>query len=166
MQHPESAGLPPPRALFARGIRGTAAVLITLLAPAISMSGTVTTGLNGTSPAVRFPPGFGVSPAAAIAATTVAAVLAALIARRDALIAIPVSPGPWAITGASVIAVGTQARHTGLTDWGWIPAAASLTGAAAGIPLAAHRSRAGQRPGPRTHRPPASHREHTQPARP
>ena len=161
MQHLESARLPPAHALFARGTRGAAAVLITLLAPVISMSGTLTTGLNGTSPAVRFPPGLGVSLAATIAATAVAAVLAALIARRGALIAIPVSLGLWAITGASVVAAGIQLHHAGLTDWGWILVAASLIGAAVGMPLAAHRRQAG----PRT-RPPASHREHTQPARP
>ena len=166
MQYLESAGRPSAHARFARWIRGTAAVLITLTAPAISMSGALTIGLNGTSPAVRFPPGFGVSLAATIAATTIAAVLAALIARRDALIAIPVSLGLWAITGASVVAAGIQLRHTGLADWGWILVAASLIGAAVGMPLAAHRSRPGQRPGRRTHRLPASHREHTQPARP
>ena len=89
----------------------------------ISMSVTLTTGLNGTSPAVTFPPGYGVSLAATVAATTVAAILAALIARRDALMAIPASLGLWAITGASVVAVGIQLRHTGLTDWGgsWSP---------------------------------------------
>src|SRR5215831_8392869 len=120
MQQLESAGLPPAHALFARGIRGMAAVLITLLAPVISMSGTLTTGLNGTSAAVRFPPGFGVSLAATIAATVVAAVLAALIARRDALIAIPVSLGLWAITGLSVVSAGAQLGHTGLILWGVI----------------------------------------------
>lgn len=109
----------------------------------------LTTGLNGTSPAVRFPPGYGVSLAATVAATTVAAILVALIARRDAQIAIPVSLGIWAITGASVVAVGLH-RRTGLTDWGWILIAASVIAAAAGMPLATHRRRASQRPGPRT----------------
>jgi hypothetical protein len=135
MQHLESAGLPPAHALFARGIRGAAAVLIILVAPVISMSGTLTTGLNGTSPAVRFPPGFGASLAATIAATAVAAVLAALIARRDALMAIPVSLGLWAITGASVVPVGIQLRHTGLTDWGWILVAHHLSEQRAACPL-------------------------------
>jgi hypothetical protein len=50
MQHLKSAGLPPAHAPFARGIRGAAAVLITLVAPVISMSGALTTGLKGTSP--------------------------------------------------------------------------------------------------------------------
>jgi hypothetical protein len=96
-------------------------VLIALVAPVISMSGTLTTGLNGTSPAVTFPPGYGVSLAATVAATTVAAILAALIARRDALIAIPASLGLWAIIGVSVVAEGTQLGHTGLTGWGVDP---------------------------------------------
>jgi hypothetical protein len=111
------------------------------------MSGALTTGLNGTSPAVKFPPGYGASLAATIAATTLAAVLAAVIARRDALIAIPASLGLWAITGASVVAAGIQLGHTGLTLWGVILVAASVTGAAAGMLLAAHRRPAGQQPG-------------------
>jgi hypothetical protein len=139
----------------ARWIRRSAAVLLTLAAPAISISGALTTGLNGTSPAVRFPPGYGVSLAATVAATTIAAVLTALIARRDALVAIPVSLGIWFITGLSVVTAGAQLRHTGLTLWGVILVAASVTGAAAGMLLAAHRKRAGQQPGPHTSRQPA-----------
>jgi hypothetical protein len=71
MQHLESAGLPPAHAPVARGIRAAAAVMITLVAPVISMSGALTTGLNGTSPAVKFPPGYGVALAATEAATTI-----------------------------------------------------------------------------------------------
>ena len=85
-----------------RYIRRSAAILLTLAAPLMSISGALTTGLNGTSPAVRFPPGYGVTLAATVAATTLAAVLAALIARRDALVAIPVSLGIWAIAGLAV----------------------------------------------------------------
>jgi hypothetical protein len=105
-----------------------------------------------------------VSLAATVAATVVAAILAALIARRDALIAIPVSFGLWAIIGISVVAVGAHLRHTGLTDWGWILVTASGIGAAADMPLAAHRGP------PRQHRGRAAaaarHPEHAQPARP
>ena len=132
---------------FGRWIRRSSAVLITLAAPAISFSGALTTGLKGTSPAVTLPPGYGVSLAATVAATTLAAVLAALIARRDALVAIPASLGIWLITGLSVIYEGAQLGHTGLTLWGVILAAASLTAAAAGMPLAAHRGKAGQQSG-------------------
>jgi hypothetical protein len=57
MRHLESAGLPPAHAPVARGIRAAAAVLIALVAPVISMSGTLTTGLNGTSPRPRSHPG-------------------------------------------------------------------------------------------------------------
>jgi hypothetical protein len=165
MQHLESAGLPPAHAPVARGIRAAAAVMITLVAPVISMSGALTTGLNGTSPAVKFPPGYGVALAATVAATTVAAILAALIARRDALVAIPASLGLWALIGVSVVAEGTQLGHTGLTGWGWILVAASVIAAAAGTAVAAHRGQANQRPGPRTRHLPASDRGHAQSAR-
>jgi hypothetical protein len=57
MQHLEPATRPPARAPLARWIRGSAAVLLTLAAPAVAISGALTTGLNGTSPAVGFPPG-------------------------------------------------------------------------------------------------------------
>jgi hypothetical protein len=143
MQHLESAPRPPAQAPPAgwmsrsRHIRRSAAILLTLAAPFVSISGALTTGLNGTSPAVRFPPGYGVTMAATVAATALAAVLAALIARRDALVAIPVSLGIWAITGLSVVAAGRQLGYTGLTKWGIILVVASVTGAAAGMLLAA-----------------------------
>jgi hypothetical protein len=129
------------------------------------MSGALTTGLNGTSPAVKFPPGYGVALAATVAATTVAAILAALIARRDALVAISASLGLWALIGVSVVAEGTQLGHTGLTGWGWILIAAPVIAAAAGTAVAAHRGQASQRPSPRTRRLPASDRGHAQSAR-
>ena len=148
MQHLDSATRPPAQAPPAgwmsrsRWIRRSAAILLTLAAPLVSISGALTTGLNGTSPAVRFPPGYGLTMAATVAATTLAAILAALIARRDALVAIPVSLGIWAITGLSVVEAGLQLGHTGLTQWGIILVAASITGAAAGMLLAARRGRA------------------------
>ena len=168
MQHLESAVLTSAHQRFAgwirfdRWIRRSAAVLITLAAPAISASGALTTGLNGTSPAVEFPSGFGVTLAATVTATTLAAVLAALIARRDALIAIPVSLGIWFITGLSVVAAGIELGHTGLTMWGVILVAASITGAAAGMLLTARRRRAGRQPGPRA--PATSQPSRTSPA--
>jgi len=144
MQYLESAPLRSARAPLARWIRGSAAALLTLAAPALSTSGAFTTGLHGTSPAVGFPPGYGVTLAATVAVTTVAAVLAALIAGRDALIAIPVCLGMWALIGLSVVAAGLQLGHQGLTGWGIILAAASVIAAAAGMLLAALRSRAGR----------------------
>jgi hypothetical protein len=154
MQYPESAARSAHLSLArwmspARWARRSAAVLLTLTAPLISFSGALTTGLNGTSPAVRFPPGYWVSLTATVAATALAAVLAALIARRDALVAIPVSLGIWFITGLSVIAAGVQLGHAGLALWGVILVVASLIGATAGMLLAARRGRAGQPPGPR-----------------
>jgi len=127
-----------------RYIRRSAAILLTLAAPLVSISGALTTGLNGTSPAVRFPPGYGVTLAATVAATMLAAVLAALIARRDALVAIPVSLGIWAIAGLGVVAAGLQLGHTGLTHWGIILVAASLIGAAVGMIVAARRGQPGR----------------------
>ena len=145
MQHLESAARPsaqaPPAGWISRSrwIRRSAAILLTLAAPLVSISGALTTGLRGTTPAVSFPPGYGVTMAATVAATTLAAVLAALIARRDALIAIPVSLGIWAFTGLSVVAAGLQLGHSGLTRWGIILVVASVIGAAVGMPLAARR---------------------------
>src|SRR5437899_2087114 len=104
MQYLQAAAPRPARVPLTRWIRGTAAVLLTLAAPALSTSGALTTGLHGTSPAVGYPAGYGVALAATVAATTLAAALAALIAGRDALIAIPASLGMWAITGLSVVA--------------------------------------------------------------
>lgn len=153
MQYLEAAATRPARAPLGRGIRGTAAVLLTLAAPALSTSGALTTGLHGTSPAVGYPAGYGVALAATVAATTLAAALAALIARRDALIAIPVSLGMWAITGLSVVAAGIQLGHPGLTGWGTILVPASVIAATAGILLAARWRRARQQPGPRTRQP-------------
>jgi hypothetical protein len=122
----------------------------------VSISGALTTGLNGTAPAVRFPPGYGVTLAATIATTTLAAVLAALIARRDALVTIPVSLGIWAIAGLSVVFAGLQLGHAGLTQWGIILVVASVIGATAGMLLAARRGPPRQQRGraPAT-RPPA-----------
>jgi hypothetical protein len=116
--------------------------MITLAAPAIATSGALTTGLNDTAPAVRFPAGYAAALAATVAATALAAILAAVIARRDALIAIPVSLGIWAVTGLSVVTAATQLHHTGLTGWGWILVAASVSAAAVGMFLAARRGAA------------------------
>ena len=142
MQYLEPAARSSARVPLGRWICGSAAVLLTLAAPAVSTWGALTTGLNGTSPAVGFPPGYEVTLAATVAATTLAAVLAALIARRDALLAIPVSLGIWAITGLGVVAAGIHLGHTGLTHWGIILVAASLIGAVVGV-LVARRGQPG-----------------------
>jgi hypothetical protein len=134
MQHLESARPPAP---LARWIRTSAAILLTLTAPAVAISGALTTGLHGTAPSVGFPHGYWIALAATVAAATLAAALAALIARRDALVAIPVSLGIWAITGLGVVAAGIQLGHASLTHWGIILIVASLTGSAVGVLLAA-----------------------------
>ncbi len=139
MQHLQSEMLWPVHPPLGRWIRRSVAILITFAAPFVSTSGALTTGLKGTSPAVSFPPGYGVTMAATVAATTLAAVLAALIARRDALVAIPVSLAIWAFTGLSVVAAGVQLGHSGLTQWGVILVVASVVGAAEGMLLAVRR---------------------------
>jgi hypothetical protein len=139
MQHLQSEMLWPAHPPFARWIRRSAAILITLAAPLVSISGALTTGLKGPSPAVGFPPGYWVTLAVTVTVTTLAAAIAAFIARRDALIAIPVSLGIWVFTGLSVVFFGIQRGYGGLTEWGGILVVASLIGAAAGMLLAAHR---------------------------
>jgi hypothetical protein len=147
MQYLEAAPPRPARAPLTRWIRATAAVLLTLAAPALSTSGALTTGLHGTSPAVGYPAGYGVALAATVAATTLAAALTALIAGRDALITIPASLGMWAIIGLSTVAAGLQLGHHGLTGWGAILVAASIIGATAGMLLAARWRRTRQQKG-------------------
>ena len=142
MQHLESADSRTGHPLAARWIRSSAAVVLTLAAPAVATSGALVTGLKGTSPAVMFPAGYWVVLAATIAVTTLGAALAALIAGRDALVAIPVSLGLWFIIGLSVIAVAIPLGHSGLAHWGVILVVASITGAAVGMLLAAHRGQA------------------------
>jgi hypothetical protein len=139
MQHLESAAPTAAHPRFARWIRGSIAVLLTLAAPAVSTWGALTTGLKGTSPAVTFPAGYWVTFVVTVAATTLAAVLAAVIARRDALAAIAVSLGLWLAIGLGVVIVGIQLGHTGLTHWGLILVAASIIGAVVGMPMAARR---------------------------
>ena len=58
MQHLESAAFHP---VLTRWLRGTAATVLTLAAPAVSVARAFTTGLSGTAPAVRFPPGYWVT---------------------------------------------------------------------------------------------------------
>jgi hypothetical protein len=151
MQYLESAASRTAHPLAARWIRSSAAVVLTLAAPAVSTSSALTTGLKGTSPAVMFPAGYWVALAATVAVTTLGAALAALIAGRDALVAIPVSLGLWFIIGLSVIAVAIQLAHSGLAHWGVIVVVASITGAAAGMLLAARRGQAQHSPSPADH---------------
>ena len=136
MQHLESA---PPAAhpSSTRWMRVPAAVALCLAGPAVSFAGVLTTGLSGTAPAVSFPPGYPVTLVATTAATICAAVLAALIARRDALVTIPVTLGLWFTIGAAAGIAGIALSHPGLARWSIAVIAASLTGSAAGMLLAA-----------------------------
>jgi hypothetical protein len=134
MQHLESTAFHSP---LARWLRGTAAVVLTLAAPAVSLAEAFTTGLTGTAPAVRFPPCYWVTLLVTTAVTTLAAALAAHLARQDARVITPVTLGIWAITGAAAFGAGRQLSHTGLAQWGVLTVVASLTGIATGVVLAA-----------------------------
>jgi hypothetical protein len=148
MQHLESAALPTVRPSSARWIRVSAAVALCLAGPAVSLAGVLTTGLSGTAAAVRFPPGFWVTLVATAVATALAAVLAALTARRDALVAIPAALGIWFAAGVGAGIAGVELSHPGLARWGVVVIAASVTGAAAGMLLAARRGQAQNSPWP------------------
>jgi hypothetical protein len=148
MQHLESAAPPAAHPSSARWMRVSAAVVLCLAGPAVSFAGVLTTGLNGTAAAVRFPPGYGVTLVATAVATALAAVLAALIARRDALVAIPAALGVWFAVGVGAGIAGVELSHPGLARWGVVVIAASLTGAAAGMLLAARRGQAQNSPSP------------------
>ena len=123
-------------------MRVSAAVVLCLAGPAVSLAGVLTTGLSGTAAAVRFPPGYGVTLVATTVATVLAAVLAAFIARRDALAAIPAVLGIWFVVGAGAGIAGIELSHPGLAQWGVVVMVASVTGAAAGMLLAARRGQA------------------------
>ena len=140
MQHLESAILPHPSS--ARWVRVSAAVALCLAGPVVSFAGVLTTGLSGTAAAVRFPPGYGVTLVATAAATILSAVLAALIVRRDALVAIPAALGLWFAAGVAAGIAGVKLSHPGLAHWGIVLIAASVIGAAAGMLLAARRGQA------------------------
>jgi hypothetical protein len=142
MQHLESAAPPAVHPSSARWMRVSAAVALCLAGPAVSFAGVLTTGLSGTAAAVKFPPGFWVTLVATAAATILAAVLAALIARRDALGAIPAALGLWFAVGVGAGIAGIELSHPGLAHWGVVVIAASVTGAAVGMVLAARRGQA------------------------
>jgi len=146
MQHVESAAPPAAHPLSAPWMRMLAAVVLGLAGPAVSCAGMLTTGLSGTAAAVRFPPGYEVMLAVTAAASVLAAVLAGLIARRDALVAIPAALGIWFTVGVAAGIAGVELSHPGLARWGAAVAVASVTGAAAGMLLAARQGQARTNP--------------------
>jgi len=119
---------------------GAAAMLLALAAPAVSFLPALTTDIHGSGAAVRFPHGFAVMLLVTVAVTVVACAVGALLARRAGLAAIPIGLALWAVIGfALIIASVALGHHAHLTDWGIALLAATLAGAAVGLPLAARR---------------------------
>jgi len=117
-----------------------AAMLLALAAPAVSFLPALTTDIHGSGAAVRFPHGFAVMLLVTVAVTVVACAVGALLARRAGLAAIPIGLALWAVIGfALIIASVALGHHAHLTDWGIALLAATLAGAAVGLPLAARR---------------------------
>jgi hypothetical protein len=133
---------PPRSALAARPqdiARAGAALLLALAAPAVSLLPWLTTGLRGSGAAVSFPHGFAVTLITTLVVTAAACALGGLIAKRAALVAIPLGLVWWALTGLGVTIAGISLGHAHLTDWGIVLLAAAVAGAAAGLPVAARR---------------------------
>ena len=117
-----------------------AAMLLALAAPAVSFLPALTTDIHGSGAAVRFPHGFAVMLLVTVAVTVVACADGALLARRAGLAAIPIGLALWAVIGfALIIASVALGHHAHLTDWGIALLAATLAGAAVGLPLAVRR---------------------------
>jgi hypothetical protein len=118
---------------------GTAA-LLALAGPAVSFLPALTTSIHGSGAAVSFPHGYPVMLVVTIAVTAIACAAGGLLAGRAGLVAIPVALALWMIIGLAVILAGASlGHHAHLIDWGIALMAASVAGAATGIPLAARR---------------------------
>jgi hypothetical protein len=114
--------------------------LVRRAAPAISFLPALTTNIHGCGAAVTFPRGYPVMLAVTIVVTTVACTLGALTAKRAGLVAIPLGLAWWALIGFALTTAGvTLGHHAPLTGWGIALLAATLAGAAVGLPLAARR---------------------------
>jgi hypothetical protein len=117
-----------------------AATLLAAAAPAISFLPALTTNIHGSGAAVTFPHGYPVILAVTIVVTTVACTLGALTAKRAGLVAIPLGLAWWALIGFALTTAGvTLGHHAALTGWGIALLAATLAGAAVGLPFAARR---------------------------
>ena len=128
--------------------RGGVAALLALAAPAVSFLPSLTTNVHGSGASVTFPHGYPLMLAVTIAVTAVACVLGALLAHRAALLAIPLGLALWLVIGVAILVAGLAlANHTHLAQWGIALLAAVVTGAAAGLPLAARRAARGAVPG-------------------
>jgi len=118
-----------------------AALLLALAAPAVSFLPSLTTDIHGSGAAVRYPHGFAVMLLVTVAVTAVACALGALLARRTGLVAIPIGLALWVLVGFALVAAGLSlGHHAHLVDWGIALLAATLAGAAAGLPLSARKA--------------------------
>ena len=125
-----------PRTLAAAAV----AMLLALAWPAARFLPVLTTSIHGSGAAVTFPPGYPVMLIITIAVTAVACALGALIAGRAGLVAIPLGLAPWAVAGLALILAGASlGHHAHLIDWGIALMAATVAGAATGLPLSARR---------------------------
>ena len=113
-----AARTPVPRTLAAAAV----AMLLALAAPAVSFLPALTTSIHGSGAAVTFPRGYPVMVIVTIAVTAVACALGALVAGLALILA-----------GASL------GHHAHLIDWGIALMAATVAGAATGLPLSARR---------------------------
>ena len=131
-----AARTPVPRTLAAAAV----AMLLALAAPAVSFLPALTTGIHGSGAAVTFPHGYPVMVIVTIAVTAVACALGALVAGHAGLVAIPLGLAPWAVAGLALILAGASlGHHAHLIDWGIALMAATVAGAATGLPLSARR---------------------------
>lgn len=131
-----AAPTPIPRTLARAGV----ATLLALAAPAVSFLPALTTNIRGSGAAVSFPHGYTVMLVVTIVVTAVACAVGALIAGRAGLVAIPLGLTWWALIGFALAVAGVSlGHHAHLTDWGIALMAATVAGAAVGLPLAARR---------------------------
>ena len=131
-----AARTPVPRTLAAAAV----AMLLALAAPAVSFLPALTTSIHGSGAAVTFPRGYPVMVIVTIAVTAVACALGALVAGHAGLVAIPLGLAPWAVAGLALILAGASlGHHAHLIDWGIALMAATVAGAATGLPLSARR---------------------------
>jgi hypothetical protein len=125
-----------PRTLAAAAV----AMLLAIAAPAVCFLPALTTSIHGSGAAVTFPRGYPVMLIVTVAVTAVACALGALIAGRAGLAVIPLGLALWAFAGFALILAGASlGHHAHLIDWGIALMAATVAGAAAGLPLAARR---------------------------
>jgi hypothetical protein len=119
---------------------GAAAAILALAAPAVSFLPSLTTDIHGSGAAVTYPHGFTVMLIVTVAVTVVACALGALLARRAGLAAIPAGLALWVLIGFALVAAGfALGHHAHLIDWGIALLAATVAGAAVGLPISARR---------------------------